>query len=147
KPGTAGVLAARGGVVLVGGQAPVLLDASTWKEKARVVTREALITAAIPHPSLDAFVVGGLSGAATLVAADGSARALLSLTPDGESIAATPEGFFRASLDGARRVSFTFGSPLEGHSFEQFAALFDRPDMVARALALQSVAAPPLQRP
>ena len=28
-----------------------------------------------------------------------------------ESIAATPEGFFRASLDGARRVSFTFGSP------------------------------------
>src|SRR6185295_3843255 len=59
-----------------------------------------------------------------------------------------PSGAFRASVDGARSVGWSFDCPLEGFSFQQFAAKFDRPDLVAKAVAGEEVAAPAtLKRP
>ena len=50
-------------------------------------------------------------------------------------MAATPNGAYRASLDGARSIAWTFPEPLEGFSFERFASRFERPDLVERSLA------------
>lgn len=134
-PGTAGPLAARGGHVLVGGLSPVIVDAASLATTARIALRDGYAGAALAHPTEPAFLVGGVGGSTALVSTGGALQALLVATPGGDYVATTPAGAYRASLDGARQLAWTFRKPLEAFSFEQFASQFERPDVLAHRLA------------
>jgi len=100
------------------------------------------------HPTRDLFVIGGDGGATSFVDERGGITATLVSTPNGEWIAAAPDGAYRSSIDGARAVAWSFASPMEGFSFERFAARFNKPDVVARRLLGEtSPAAVSLSRP
>ena len=152
RPGTAGPMAARGSTIAVGGSDPALLDSRSLDVRARVAMRDVTVKAVVAHPTLDAFLFGGDGGATMLVSAGGSPRgirtapgeviAMLIATAGGEYVSVTPEGAYRASLDGARAVAWAFSPPLEGFSFDQFAARFERPDLLARKLTGEPVPAP-----
>lgn len=131
---TNGPVAWRNGKVFVGGARPVLLDAPTMTVRARVAALDNTITAVTLHPTRDHFVIGGDGGATSFVDEKGGITATLVATPNGEWIAAAPDGAYRSSIDGARAMAWTFVSPLEGFSFERFAARFDKPDVIARRL-------------
>jgi uncharacterized caspase-like protein len=124
----------RNGKVFVGGARPVLLDAPSMAVRARIAAPDNTITAATLHPTRDLFVIGGDGGATSFVDENGGVTATLVSTPNGEWIAAAPDGMYRSSIDGARAIAWSFVSPLEGFSFERFAARFDKPDVVARRL-------------
>lgn len=145
---TYGPVAWRNGKVLVGGPRPVLLDAAKMTVLARIAAPDNVITAVALHPTRDLFVIGGDGGATSFVDERGGITATLVSTPNGEWIAAAPDGAYRSSIDGARAVAWSFTSPLEGFSFERFAARFDKPDVVARRLMGEaSPAAVSLARP
>ncbi len=131
---TNGPVAWRNGKVFVGGARPVLLDAPKMTMRARIVALDNTITAVTLHPTRDHFVIGGDGGATSFVDENGGITATLVATPNGEWIAAAPDGAYRSSIDGARAMAWTFTSPLEGFSFERFAARFDKPDVIARRL-------------
>lgn len=134
SPGTNGPVAARGDLVLVGGVRPVLLDAKTLSVRSRVAPPDNVITAIALHRTRDLFLVGGDAGGTSVVRPDGTITATVLATPNGEYIATTPAGAYRSSLDGARSLAWSFSNPLEGFSFEQFSAQFDKPAAVAKEL-------------
>jgi WD40 repeat protein len=137
---TAGPIAARSDRIVIGGGQPVVLDAATLEPRAEVELGNATVWTAIAHPRQDAFLLGTIGGSTALVRSDGKLQALLVSTPGGDYVASTPRGAYRASLDGARRLAWTFRKPLEAFSFEQFAARLDRPDVVRQRLAGSAVA-------
>ncbi|MBW2454101.1 MAG: caspase family protein [Deltaproteobacteria bacterium] len=136
-PGTAGMVASIANVVAIGGRDPALLDWPNLAVRQRVATTsyESVVAG---HRSSQRFAFAGEGGATTVVTAAGKPLAMLAATSSGEYVTATPSGAFLASLDGARNVAWTFPGPLEGFSFEQFAARFDRPDAVAQSLGTGS---------
>lgn len=148
-PPTAGPLAARGDLVVIGGSRPTIVDTESLKTRAEIALRDAHVRSVLAHPTKDAFLLGGIGGSTALVTTDGKLQALLISTPGGDYIATTPAGAYRASLDGTRRLAWTFRKPLEAFSFEQFASRFDRPDAIAKRLAgepsprLPTVSRPP----
>ncbi|RLB49733.1 MAG: hypothetical protein DRI90_24295, partial [Deltaproteobacteria bacterium] len=133
-PGTAGTLAALDSVIAIGGRHPALLQWPSLAVRQRITTHDFESTVAAHRPS-KRFAFVGEGGATVIVTAAGKTLAMLAATTTGEYVTATPNGAFLASLDGARNVAWTFPGPLEGFSFEQFAARFDRPDLVAQTLA------------
>jgi WD40 repeat protein/uncharacterized caspase-like protein len=135
---TNGPLAWRNGKVFVGGARPVLLDAPKMTVRARIAALDNTITAVTLHPTRDHFVIGGDAGATSFVDENGGITATLLATPNGEWIAAAPDGAYRSSIDGARALAWSFVSPLEGFSFERFAARFDKPEVIARRLMGES---------
>jgi WD40 repeat protein len=146
--GTAGPIATRGSTVAIGGRRPQLL---VWPEARSFASVDAdqEITAVAAHPTRDLFLMGGEGGVTRVVAAStGRVLVLLQSTAEGEFVSATPEGAYLASLDGARSIAWTFAAPFEAFSFEQFAARFNRPEIVASRLAGEAAAAPvPVRRP
>lgn len=120
--------------VFVGGARPVLLDAPKMTVRARIAALDNTITAVALHPTRDLFVIGGDGGATSFVDERGGITATLVSTPNGEWLAAAPDGAYRSSIDGARALAWSFAAPLEGFSFERFAARFDKPEVVARRL-------------
>ncbi len=132
-PGTAGPMATLGNVVAIGGRDPVLLSWPDLAVRQRIATPSYKNTV-VAHRSSQRFAFAGEGGATTVVTAAGKPLAILAATTAGEYVTATPSGAFLASLDGARNVAWTFPGPLEGFSFEQFAARFDRPDLVSQSL-------------
>jgi WD40 repeat protein/uncharacterized caspase-like protein len=140
---TRGPIAAGRDTILVGGEQPVLLDASSLAIRAKITTQDLKLTAATAHPTRKLFAVGSDSGAISMISEEnGQVLAVLVSTSSGEYVAATPEGAYRSSLDGARAIAWTFTDPLEGFPFEQFAARFQRSDIVARRLAGESAPSP-----
>jgi WD40 repeat protein len=131
---TYGPVAWRNGKVFVGGSRPVLLDAPKMTVRARVAALDNSITSVTLHPTRDLFVIGGDGGATSFVDEHGGITATLVSTPNGEWLAAAPDGAYHASIDGARAIAWSFVSPLEGFSFERFAARFDKPEVVSRRL-------------
>jgi len=146
---TTGPIAVRGDAVVVGGEHPVLLDGRSLAVKREILVPDLVVTAAAAHPKRAQFALGGDSGATTIVSAEtGEALAILVSTSTGEYVTATPEGPYRASVDGARAVAWSFTGPLEGFSFDQFAARYARPDLVQRRLAGEKVESlGPVKRP
>lgn len=131
---TYGPVAWRNGKIFVGGARPALLDAPKMTVRARVAALDNTITAVTLHPTRDLFVIGGDGGATSFVDEQGGITATLVSTPNGEWLAAAPDGAYHASIDGARAIAWSFVSPLEGFSFERFAARFDKPEVVSRRL-------------
>jgi WD40 repeat protein/uncharacterized caspase-like protein len=131
---TYGPVAWRHGKIVVGGTRPVLVDASTMAVRARINAPDNNITTVTLHPTRDLFVIGGDGGGTSFVNEQGGITATLVSTPNGEWIAAAPDGAYHSSIDGARALAWSFTSPLEGFSFERFAARFDKPDVVAKRL-------------
>jgi WD40 repeat protein/uncharacterized caspase-like protein len=149
KPNTAGPIAGRGNTIVVGGIRPVLLDAATLAVKSHVAIVDRLVSAASAHPTRDLFILGGDGGSTTLVGAgSGKLNAVLVATASGDFMTSTPEGAFYSSLDGARSIAWSFGAPTEGFAFEQFAAQYNRPDLVRKRLADEEIPPlPPALRP
>lgn len=54
---------------------------------------------------------------------------------DGEHLATTPEGAYAGRAEAASRVAWVFDHPVEGFSFERFAAVFAKPELVGKRLA------------
>jgi WD40 repeat protein/uncharacterized caspase-like protein len=133
----AGPMAFRDGTLLMGGLDPTLFDAATLKLKRRIELRDQAQLNVLAHPTLDAFFLGGDGGATAMVSGRGDVQGLLVATPGGDYVATTPDGAYRASLDGARRLSWSFEDPMEAFAFEQFAARNERADLVAARLALK----------
>ncbi|HRI68810.1 MAG TPA: caspase family protein [Polyangium sp.] len=131
---TYGPVAWRNNTLVVGGAKPVVLDAPKMTVRARIAALDNTITAVALHPTRDLFVIGGDGGATSFVDDRGGITATVVSTPNGEWLAAAPDGAYRSSIDGARAMAWSFASPLEGFSFERFAARFDKPDVVARRL-------------
>jgi WD40 repeat protein/uncharacterized caspase-like protein len=131
---SSGPMAVSGKAVAIGGRFPVVL---TWPTLAShpVDAPDYMIHAIAAVPGRDAFLFGGDSGGTSLASSLGEVSMLFASTTAGEYVTATLDGVFRASLDGARSVAWTFGAPLEGYAFAQFGARFDRPDLVAARLA------------
>lgn len=146
---TYGPVAWRNNTIFVGGQRPLLLNARDMSVRTHVSAPDNTITAVTLHPSRDLFIMGGDGGATSFVDERGGITATLVATPNGEWIAAAPDGTYRSSIDGARSIAWSFASPLEGFSFERFAARFDKSDVIARRLmgetspASVSLARPP----
>ena len=135
KTNSMGPLAVRDDVIAIGGRESALLSWPDLAVRERVLVPDYLVQAVAPHPGRKLFVFGGDSGATSLVSATtGKVTSILAAAEGGEYITTIREGAFRASLDGARGVAWTFGAPLEAFSFEQFSAQFDRPEVVARKL-------------
>jgi WD40 repeat protein len=133
-PGTTGPIASRAGLLALGGIQPLLLDASSLAVRARVTIPDNQVTAIALHPTRDLFLFSGDAGATSFVKTNGTVTATLLATPNGEYVAATPSGAYRSSLDGARSIAWSFSDPLEGFSFEQFSARFQKPAVLGRAL-------------
>jgi WD40 repeat protein len=145
---TFGPLAWRGDTLAIGGPRPAMLDAKTFTVRARVRVPDSTVDTIAVHPKRDTFLFGGDSGATSLATPKGEVAVTLLGTSNGEWVAATPEGAYRSSLDGARSIAWAFASPLEGFSFERFAARFENPDVVAKRLAGDLTPAPAsLSRP
>ena len=143
RPGTAGPLAARGATIAIGGAHPTFLGPKLTDVRPIAGIPDQEVRAVAPHPKRDLFVFGGDGGGASFVPVEAaSASVFLVSTPNGEYVAATPEGAFRSSLDGARSIAWTFDAPLEAFTFEQFAAKLGKPEIVAARLADKSIAAP-----
>jgi len=143
RPNTAGPIAGRGSSIVLGGIRPVLLDASTLAVRSQVAIVDRLVSAVAAHPTRDLFILGGDGGSTTLVGAgSGKLSAVLVATASGDFMTSTPEGAFSSSLDGARSIAWSFAAPTEGFAFEQFAAQFNRPDLVRKGLAGEVI--PPL---
>ncbi len=142
EPGTNGVVRWHKGTIVVGGLRPSLLDGSTFAVHTRLELPDNKIDAIALHPKRDLFVLGGDGGATSFVTDRGEVVMTLVSTPNGEWVAATPQGAYRSSLDGARSIAWTFPDPLESFSFERFASRFERPDLVARKLAGEDAPAP-----
>lgn len=140
--GTWGPVAARPGVVALGGREPVILEWPSLSAR-RILAPDYLVTSIAPHPVKEAFVLAGDSGAASLVSTKtGDILAFFTSAGGMEYVTWTRGGTFRSSIDGARSVVWTFDAPLEAFSFEQFAARFERPDVIARALAGEDIPSP-----
>jgi uncharacterized caspase-like protein len=135
--GTVGPMVVAGGQILIGGRAPAFVDAASGAVKKRLALPDPKITAVVRHPRLPGFaLVAGNTGSTSLVSlASGRVLAILRATSNGEYVTATPEGYYRASLDGARSVAWRFDCPLEAFPFSQFSAGLDRPEVVRDALA------------
>ncbi|MBI4700815.1 MAG: caspase family protein [Deltaproteobacteria bacterium] len=145
---SAGPVVAHGDLVALGGKRPALLAWPSLELRAPVATPDSVARAVAADGAGRTFAFGGESGALTVVsAAAGRPIAVLAATGEGDYVTATPEGEFASSLDGARSVAWTFDDPLEGFSFEQFAARFDRPELVAQRLAGVALPAGRLARP
>jgi len=134
QPGTTGPIASRGNLIALGGLRPVLLDASTLATRAHVAVPDNRVMTIALHPTKELFLFGGEAGTTSFVRTDGKVTASVVSTPNGEHVAATPSGAFRSSLDGARSIAWSFPKPLEGFSFEQFAARFQKPEVLKRAM-------------
>lgn len=140
---TAGALAATRRVILVGGAQPVLLDAKTLQVRQQIRTVDTTVTSVTADPQKNRFVLGGDSGATSLVSAKtGEVQVVLVSTPGGEYLAATHQGAYRASIDGARAIAWSYTEPLEGFAFDQFAAGFELPQVIEQRLAGKRAAAP-----
>jgi len=136
RPATDGPIASLGSTVLLGGKRPVLLAWPSHAERARLDVADTTVNAATVLASRGLFLLAGDGGGTTIVSErSGKPLALLIAMPDGEFVTTTPEGAFVSSVDGARRVGWSFSNPLEGFSFEQFAARFYQPGIVAKRLA------------
>jgi len=142
-----GPIAVRDEAILIGGPSPVLLDPSTLAVKKRVMVPDLSITSVTAHPTRREFAAAGSGGGTSIISASGELVAMLVSTPAGEYIAATPEGAYRASVDGGRSVAWAFSGPLEAFSFEQFAGQLQRPELVAARLAGETPRVPRLRRP
>jgi WD40 repeat protein len=138
---TMGPVGAGRGALIVGGRSPTIF---AWPSLAqsRVDAPDYLVNGVASNPVSGAFVLGGDSGGTTLAAPTGSVTTILASSGGTEYVTATLDGTFRSSLDGARSVAWTFGEPLEGFSFEQFAARFARPDIIQARLAGEEPPAP-----
>lgn len=150
EPGTAGPLAIRGNRLAIGGYAPAIVDLGSRQVLHRVAAPDQNITAVEPHPTLEGVVLmAGDGGSTSLVSVEsGEVLAILRATTNGEYVTATPAGLYRASVDGARSIAWSFGCPLEAFPFAQFAASYERPELIERALAGEQVTPPqPLTRP
>ncbi|MBW2525210.1 MAG: caspase family protein [Deltaproteobacteria bacterium] len=150
QPGTAGPIAIHGGRIAVGGYAPAIVDWSTGEVVHRVRPPDQKITAVAAHPKLpNAVLMGGDGGSTSLVSLEtGAVLAILRATTNGEYVTATPEGLYRASVDGARSIAWSFGCPLEAFPFSQFAKRYERPELIERALRGEAVTPPePMNRP
>lgn len=135
-----GPVAWRKDKLLIGGYRPAIFDMPKMTLRSRIAALDNMITAVVLHPTRDVFVIGGDGGAASFVDENGALTATLVATPNGEWMAATPDGAYRSSIDGARSIAWSFSSPLEGFSFERFAASFNKPDVVTRRLMGESSA-------
>lgn len=145
---TAGPIGVLRDVVAVGGLAATLVRWPDLALVARVPVPDNEVTVIAVQPKQRRFVLGGDSGASSVVTGGGEVVAMLTALAGGDYVALTPDGLYRASLDGARSVGWAFGSPVEGFSFEQFAARFQRSEEVARRLSGERAeAAPPVPRP
>jgi len=133
-----GPLAWRKDKLLIGGYRPSLFDTPKMTLRARIATLDNMVATVSLHPTRDLFVIGGDGGTASFVDENGNLTATLVATPNGEWMAATPDGSYRSSLDGTRSVAWSFSSPLEGFSFERFAARFNNAEVVARRLMGES---------
>jgi hypothetical protein len=69
-------------------------------------------------------------------------KVLNGLEIDDETVLFTDDGYYEATPEGAHFVQWYFPGLREHHSFSQFAALYDRPDIVRAALDGKSVDAP-----
>lgn len=133
-----GPLAWRKDKLLIGGYHPSILDTPKMTVRARIAALDNMITSVALHPTRDLFIIAGDGGATSFVDENGALTATLVATSNGEWMAATPDGSYRSSIDGARSMAWTFSSPLEGFSFERFAARFNNPDVVTRRLMGES---------
>lgn len=131
---TFGPVAWHNGRVLVGGFRPAVFDAPSMVERGRIQALDNRIVTIERHPTRELFLIGGDGGAVSFVDANGSVTASLVSTTGGEWISAASDGAYRSSIDGARALAWSFAEPLEGFSFERFAARFDKPDTVAQRL-------------
>ena len=113
--------------VLIGGLRPVVLQAPAMTERGRIEALDNSIKAVAVHPTRDLFIIGGDGGAVSFVNGNGTLTASLVSTGNGEWISTASDGTYRSSLDGARALAWSFAGPLEGFSFERFAARFDNP--------------------
>lgn len=141
KMSTSGPMAASGTDVAIGGRAPVIL---AWPSLVaqKVAAPDYMVGTIAALPQRSSFIFGGDSGGSTLAKSTGAITTILASAMTGEYVTAALDGVFRSNVDGASRVAWAFGGPLEGFSFEQFAARFSRPDIVAARLAGKEAAAP-----
>jgi WD40 repeat protein len=146
---TAGPFAARADVIAIAGSHPALLDAKTLSLRARLELPDTRFTSVLADPVRPAFLFGGAAGSTAVVDTRGRMHAVLVATPGGDWIATTPDGFYRASLDGARRIAWSYKNPLEAFSFEQFAERFEQPRILEQRIARMDHAPepPPRERP
>lgn len=135
---TYGPVAWRKDKLFVGGYRPAIFETSKMTFRTRVAALDNMITTVSLHPTRDLFVIGGDGGATSFVDENGALTASLVATPNGEWMAATSDGAYRSSIDGSRSIAWSFSSPLEGFSFERFAAGFNKPDVVSRRLMGES---------
>ena len=135
KMPTRGPMAFLGNTLAVGGRKPVLVNAKTLAVKANVKVPDTEVSAMTSHAKRKRFVFAGDSGVSSIVGPGGQVQTMLLSTPDGEYVAATPDGAFKSSLDGARHVGWTFHRPLEGFTFDQFGTVMNRPDAVRDRIA------------
>lgn len=133
-----GPLAWRNNKLLIGGYRPSILETPKMTVHARIAALDNMVTTVGLHPTRDLFVIGGDGGASSFVDENGNLTATLVATANGEWMAATPDGSYRSSLDGSRSVAWSFSSPIEGFSFERFAARFNNADVVSRRLMGES---------
>ncbi len=131
---TFGPVAWHNGKVLVGGVRPVVLEAPAMTERGRIQALDNRILSVALHPTRELFIIGGDGGAASFVDGNGNITASLVSTSSGEWISAASDGAYRSSIDGARALAWSFAGPLEGFSFERFAARLDKPHLVAQRL-------------
>ncbi|MDI1450307.1 caspase family protein [Polyangium sp. 6x1] len=142
KPETDGAVRWHKGAIVVGGLKPAVLDASSFAVRARLALADNEISAITVAPKRDLFLLSGNGGATAIVTERGEVVMTLVSTPNGEWVSATPSGAYRSSIDGARSVAWMFADPLEGFTFERFAARFERPDLVERSLGGEEAPAP-----
>lgn len=148
KPNTMGPVAALGDTVVVGGIRPVVYAWAKRVERQRLAVLDTNTTAIAVHRERGIFALAGDGGGTTVLSEKtGKVAAVFVATPDGEFVTTTPDGAFLSSLDGARRVGWSFQQPLEAFAFDQFAARLLRPDLVAKRLAGDDAPAPPIARP
>lgn len=134
---TYGPLAWHHDKLFIAGLRPTILDTPKMTVRAHVEILDNNVTSVNVHPKRQLFVVGGDGGATSFVDDDGKTLTTVVSTPNGEWIAAAQDGTYRSSLDGARALAWNFASPLEGFSFERFAARFDKPEVLSTRLAGQ----------
>jgi WD40 repeat protein len=143
----AGVVAASGDTIALGGTAPALHAARDLAPRHELALPDTRYTAVLADPTRELFYFGGAAGSTALVDHQGRTHALLLGTPGGDWIATTPDGLYRASVDGAHRIAWSYTRPLEAFSFEQFAQEFEQPALLEKRIAtLTSPAAAQLPR-
>jgi WD40 repeat protein len=125
-----------GRLLLVGGEdgAARIYDPTSGKELFALRGHHGPVTSVAFAPNGHRAVTGGLDGTARFWdAASGRELArLIGLRSGEEWLAATPEGYFAASLEGRRMVSWRVGEQL--FPLELYEKRFDRPDLVSQAI-------------